>query len=222
MKNCLVAWAWLGCTAAFAGEGQGWSQSEKLAQEFAEARAKQCKNVEGSDQIVCAHAFISGCTVEGRNYAEDVSCPDVRKQGRPFRPYPAPREPSPTDPRLKDPVFMEELNWVTTQIRSCGCACCHDTSKMSDFALWDINKPYVWIEQMTRRGVVILSGQLDSGGLGGIPPSDNNGFDRSQTGAPTTDPERFKAFFEAEAKRQGITPEEIAKMRPLGIPGSRN
>lgn len=215
MKNWLVGWCMLSSAVALAGST--YDQGARAA--FEEARAKQCKNVEGSEQIVCAHAFISGCTVEGRNYAEDVSCPDVRKQGRPFRPYPSPKEPSPTDPRLEDSAFMEELGWVTRQVRSCGCACCHDTSKLSDFALWDINKPYVWIEQMTRRGVVILSGQLDSTSLGSLPPADNNGFDRSQTGAPSTDPARFKAFFEAEAARRGITPEEIAKMRPLNIPG---
>ncbi|EFX59962.1 hypothetical protein DAPPUDRAFT_126054, partial [Daphnia pulex] len=180
---------------------------------------KECKNVEGIDQIICVHAFISGCTIEGRNYAEDVSCPDVRMQGRPFRPIKAPLEPSPSDPRLQDPVFMEELAWTKNQVRSCGCACCHDTSVMKDFALWDINKPHVWIEQMTRRGVVILSGQLSSTSLGSVDPADNNGFDRSQTGAPTTDPARFKAFFKAEADRRGITAEEIAKMRPLNIPG---
>ncbi len=188
-------------------------------------RAKKCQTPEGADDPVCAYEFISGCTVEGRNYADDVSCPAVRKQGRPFRVIPAPREPQADDARLQDPVFMKELNWVTTQVRSCGCACCHDTSRMKDFAMWDINKPYVWIEQMTKRGVVILSGQLSSTDLGSFPPSDNNGFDRSLTGAPTTDVARFKAFFDAEAERRGITAEDIGKMRPLSngpTPGMKN
>jgi hypothetical protein len=84
--------------------------------------------------------------------------------------------------------------------------------------MWDINKPYVWIAQMTNRGVVIMSGQLPSNALGVLPPEDNNGFDRSVTGAPTTDVERFQAFFKAEADRRGITPADIAKMKPLNPP----
>jgi len=180
---------------------------------------KQCQDVEGTDQQICAHVSINGCTVEGRNYAEDVSCSIVRKQGRPFRPIPAPTEPDPNDARLQDPVFMEELTWVTKQVRSCGCACCHDTSRLNDFALWDINKPNIWITQLTRRGSVIMSGQLESTVGGNIPASDNNGFDRTMTGAPTTDVARFKAFFLKEVESRGITAEEIAKMRPFNLPG---
>lgn len=168
-----------------------------------------------SQTIPVPHVSIHGCTIEGRNYADDASCPVVRQQGRPFRPIPAPREPDPNDARLQDPQFMEEVAWVTTQVRSCGCACCHDTSRMSDYALWDINKPYIWTDQLTARGVAILGGQVSSAGFGQIPPEDNNGFDRSQTGAPTTDIERFKAYFRREIERRGITPEDIAKMRPL-------
>ena len=161
------------------------------------------------------HVSINGCTIEGRNYADDASCSVVRKQGRPFRPIPAPREPDPNDARLQDPQFMEEVNWITQQLRSCGCACCHDTSRMNDYALWNINKPYIWTDQLTPRGVAILGGQVSSAVFGQIPPADNNGFDRSQTGAPTTDIARFKAYFQREIERRGITPEDIAKMRPL-------
>ncbi len=183
---------------------------------------KVCSTPEGADTPLCVHASISGCTIEGRNYADDVSCPAVRKQGRPFRNIPAPVEPNPASARLQDPNFMKELSWVTEQVRSCGCACCHDTSRLKDYSLWDINKPYIWIEQMTRRGLVIMSGQLPSGGFGSIPSEDNNGFDRSRTGAPTTDVQRFESFFRAEADLRGITADEIAKMRPIfSIPGAR-
>ncbi len=182
------------------------------------AYPRVCRTPEGGGEPVCTNVFISGCSVEGANYAEEVSCETVRHQGRPFRKVPAPRPPNPQDARLEDPDFMGELGWVTRQVRSCGCACCHDTSKLSDFAMWDINKPFVWIAQMTNRGIVIMSGQLPSSGFGDIAASENNGFDRSQTGAPTTDVERFKAFFKTEADRRGITPEEIAKMKPLNPP----
>ena len=84
--------------------------------------------------------------------------------------------------------------------------------------MWDINKPYVWIAQMTNRGVAIMSGQLSSQALGTLPAEENNGFDRSVTGAPTTDVARFQTFFKAEADRRGITPEDIAKMKPLNLP----
>lgn len=166
------------------------------------------------------HVSISGCTIEGRNYADDVSCQVVRQQGRPFRPIPAPQESDPADGRLQDPTFMKEVAWMTRQVRSCGCACCHDTSRMSDYALWDINKPYIWTDQLTRRGVAIMGGQLSSTAFGNIPAEENYGFDRTQTGAPTTDIERFKAYFQREIERRGITPEEIAKMRPINLPGS--
>ncbi len=86
---------------------------------------------------------------------------------------------------------------------------------MKDFALWDINKPHIWTDQLTPRGVAILGGQVSSAVFGQIPPEDNNGFDRSETGAPTTDVARFKAYFQKEIVRRGITAEDIAKMRPL-------
>lgn len=158
---------------------------------------------------------VSGCSVEGHIYADEVSCKDVRQLGRPFRSIPAPFQSDPNDLRLQDAAFMQELSWVTEQVRSCGCACCHDTQRSSDYALWDINKPYIWTDQLTKRGVVILGGQLSSGTFGSIPASENNGFDRTQTGAPTTDTERFKSYFKKEVERRGITAEDIAKMRPL-------
>ncbi len=179
---------------------------------------KQCRTPEGASDPICTNVFISGCTVEGYNFAEEVSCQAVREGGRPFREVPAPRPPNPNDSRLQDQDFMNELTWVTKQVRSCGCACCHDTARLSNFAMWDINKPYVWIAQMTNRGIAIMSGQLASNALGVLPPEENNGFDRSVTGAPTTDIERFQSFFKTEADRRGITPADIAKMKPLNPP----
>jgi hypothetical protein len=168
-----------------------------------------CREVDGKS--LCVNASIAASTMEGRSFAADSDCNTVRTQ-RPFRPLPATTQGLPDDPRLQDAAFMQDLQWVKSQIFASACSCCHDTSAGRDYAAWDISGPYVWTEQMTNRALAIMAGSLRTDLMGYYPPEENFGFDRSQTGAPTTDVSRMKAFFQRELDRRGVTAEDIAKM----------
>lgn len=169
----------------------------------------------GSSREVCAQVAISGATEAGQKFSEFASCKDVRTQ-RFFAPLSPDNKAEADDPRLADPAFMKELAWVSQQIQSTGCACCHDSKSAAGTAKWDISAPYIWTAELSNRGAAILAGEVDSGTLGAFPPSENHGFDRSATGAPTTDVARMKAFFKAELERRRVTPEDIKQMEPLG------
>jgi len=177
---------------------------------------KDCRDRPGGGEPICTPISISGATEEGLNFHEYASCDVVRTQ-RPFRPVPVPNRSQPNDPRLNDPSFQAELAWLTQQVRSTGCACCHDTSAGYKSAMWDVAQGTIWTDQLTVRGLGILSGRISSKIFGNIPPEYNNGFDRSVTGIPTNDLARMKAFFEQEIQRLGITEDMFKKQKPIGI-----
>lgn len=62
----------------------------------------------------------------------------------------------------------------------------------------------------------MLAGWVDSTAFGAFDPEDNNGFDRSVTGVPTTDVPRMAAFLEAELARRGRTRADFAETPPFG------
>lgn len=169
----------------------------------------------GTSRTVCAQVAISGATEPGEKFSDIASCQDVRTQ-RFFAPLPADNEIKAGDPRLADEAFMKELAWVNQEIRATGCACCHDTKSARGFAKWDISAPNIWTQQLSDRGAAILAGDVDSATLGAFPADQNHGFDRSQTGAPTTDIARMKAFFKAELERRKVSAQQISEMEPLG------
>jgi hypothetical protein len=175
-----------------------------------------CRERPGGGEPICTPISISGATEEGLNFAEYASCAVVRTQ-RPFRPVPVPNRSQPNDPRLSDPEFQAELAWLTQQVRSTGCACCHDSSTGYQAAMWDVAQGTIWTDQLTVRGIGVLSGRISSKIFGFIPPEENNGFDRSVTGLPTNQLTRMKAFFDREIERLGITEEMFKKQRPIGI-----
>jgi len=63
-----------------------------------------------------------------------------------------------------------------------------------------------------------MVGLADSRALGAFPPSDNNGFDRTQLGLPTSDVPRMRAFLQAEWQRRGLTEEYGRSVPPFGGP----
>jgi len=119
------------------------------------------------------------------------------------------------DDVLEDPKFATELAWVTEQIRSSSCVCCHDSSVDKRASFWDISKNKVWTDQLDKYAVEIFTGRVDSTALGAYQPEANFGFDRLHTGLPTTDVPRMQAFFKGLATDLGTTDEEIAAMPPL-------
>ena len=186
-------WPTLECVAPLQGEPPGMSEGGQ----------------------VCTWSMIGGCTEEGRKFADYSSCEPVLTQ-RPYvavPPYPPPAEP---DTRLQDdPDYAAEQAWVTRQVESCGCVCCHQASLTPNGAgVWDIEAEGNWINTFSPYGLAFAAGLLDSSPLGAYPAAENNGFDRMTTGLPTTDIARMQAFFVNELKHRGIDTAQYADDPP--------
>ncbi|MEZ4392173.1 MAG: proteinase inhibitor, partial [Polyangiales bacterium] len=83
---------------------------------------------------------------------------------------------------------------------------------------WFIDAPGNWTDTFNDSGLALGAGWIDSRALGAYPPAENNGFDRINSGFPTTNPERMRAFFEAELMHRGRTRESFARAEPFGGP----
>jgi hypothetical protein len=172
----------------------------------------------GPDGKVCTNVMISGCTEENRYFADYASCDIVLTQ-RPFWSRPPAGETKPDDPRLNDQAYLAELGWVTDQVKASGCVCCHDSQVLGKQAgQWDIRLGPLWLDSLSDSGLALFTGLADSSVLGAYHAKDNNGFDRSVTGIPTTDNERMRAFMLAELERRGISVEEASAVPPFGGP----
>ena len=167
---------------------------------------------------VCTWTMISGCTEEGRKFAEYGACEPVLTQ-RPYTPvppYPPPAEP---DLRMADPVYAAEQAWVTAQVEACACVCCHQTSVTpAGAAIWDIEGPNNWINTFSPYGLAFAGGFIDSSLLGAYPAAENNGFERVTTGLPTTDAARMAKFFADELAYRGMSPADFADADPTPKP----
>ncbi|MCB9566985.1 MAG: hypothetical protein H6710_07215 [Myxococcales bacterium] len=167
---------------------------------------------------VCTWSMISGSTEEGRHFNDYASCERVLTQ-RPYAAVPPPAPPVDPDPRMDDPTYVAELEWVKTQVEASACVCCHQTSITPEGAsVWDIDAPGNWVNTFSPYGLAFAGGFLDSSLLGAYPPEENNGFDRDHTGIPTTDPDRLIAFFAAELAFRGFTPDDWADADPTPAP----
>lgn len=169
---------------------------------------------------VCTWRAIGGCTEEGRNFIDYSTCDAVLTQ-RPYYPS-APADDFRTpddDPRLADATWLGELGWVTDQVNACGCVCCHsDALAPQGPGNWYVEAEGVWTDTMWPSGLAIAAGWIDSSLLGAYPASENNGFDRSRSGLPSTDPDRMIAFFEGELTRRGYSREDFADFTPIPEP----
>ena len=164
---------------------------------------------------VCTWTMISGCTEPGRKFAEYSACEPVLTQ-RPYTPVPPPPPPAEPDTRLADPAYAAEQAWVTEQVEACACVCCHQTSiTLKGASIWDIESEGNWINTFSPYGLAFAGGFLDSSLLGAYPAADNNGFDRTSTGLPTTDVARMQAFFAAELAYRGQSQDDYAGSDPV-------
>lgn len=170
----------------------------------------------GPDGRVCTPTIISGSTEPGRQYADYASCEVVRTQ----RPYYA-RRPRTTpagadDPRTSDASYMAEVGWLRGQAEASACACCHTASRTpSGAAIWDTEAGPLWVDTISDGALAMLAGFTDSAAFGYLPVDENNGFDRSTTGLPTTDVPRLQAFATRELERRGLTVDEARALPPF-------
>ena len=166
---------------------------------------------------VCTWQSISASTEEGRRFEDYGSCDVVRSQ-RPYYPLPgAPTEGQP-DPRLDDPEYAEELEWVREQVEASACVCCHSDDTPIGASNWSIDAPGNWMDSFYDGGLALGANWINSVSFGAYDPADNNGFDRFNSGFPSTDPERMVAFFAAELEYRGRTADEFADAAPFGGP----
>jgi hypothetical protein len=172
----------------------------------------------GPDGKVCTWTAISACTEPGRKYEDYASCDDVRTQ-RPYYPVEPRTTSNPDDPRVQDPAFMGELAWVTEQVAACACTCCHtDRASKNGPSDWFLEAGPIWTDTVSDLGLAILAGFADSRSFGAFPPEENFGFSRDQTGLPTTDVPRMKAFLTAEWNRRGFTEADLEGLPAFGGP----
>lgn len=173
---------------------------------------------EGPEGKVCTNVAVSGCTEPGKYYPDYASCQVVRTQ-RPFWPEPPAAEPKSDDPRLSDQAFMDELAWMTEQVEAAACTCCHDSRQNSGLTgQWDIHRGPIWLDTLSDGGLALFAGYADSSSLGAYPSAENHGFDRDQTGIPTTDTPRMQAFLRRELERRGISEAQAREVPPFGGP----
>jgi hypothetical protein len=172
----------------------------------------------GPNGQVCTWSLISGCTEEGRSYAEYGACDAVFSQ-RPYYPTPAAGSTPPNDPRMGDSAYQAEVAWAREQVEACACVCCHSSEVApSGASQWYVEAPGVWLDSISDSGLAMMAGLADSTAFGAFSPEENNGFDRTALGVPTTDVERMRALLLSEWDRRGFTPEQGMAYEPFGGP----
>ena len=173
---------------------------------------------QGPNGQICTWQAIAASTEEGRHYEDYADCEVVYSQ-RPYHPVPAAAEPDLADPRLDDPAYKAELDWVRSQVEASACACCHSPEVAPEgTSNWYITPTGNWLSTFYDSGLALGATWIDSTSFGAFPPEDNNGFDRIHSGVPSTDPDRMVAFFVAELEHRGRKPEDFANSAPFGGP----
>ncbi len=172
---------------------------------------------QGPDGRVCTWNLISGCTEEGRSYLEYGDC-DVVRTNRPY--YAVPTRPvgGGDDPRLQDPSFVTESNWIRDQVAACACVCCHTDEAPQGPSMWSIDDGPLFIDSMSDTAIAMFAGYIDSNAFGAFDPDQNNGFDRLRSALPTTDVPRTLAFFQDEFTRRDIDESWALSQRAIGGP----
>ncbi|MDP3276319.1 MAG: proteinase inhibitor [Deltaproteobacteria bacterium] len=168
---------------------------------------------------VCTWSAISGCTEQGRKFGQYGTCDRVLTQ-RPYWPArPAPARRETPDPRLQNPTYAAELGWVRSQIESCACVCCHsDQLAPRGPSNWFVESAGNFMDSFHDSGLALGAGWIDSTSFGAYPPAENNGFSRTTSGFPATDPARMARFFADELQNRGRTRESFAEAVPFGGP----
>jgi hypothetical protein len=167
---------------------------------------------------VCTWALISASTEEDRRFRDYASCADILTQ-RPYYASPPAGVTAADDARLADVAYMTEVDWSRRQVESSACVCCHSDEIAPDGpSQWFVESDGIWLDSISDSGIAMMAGLADSTAFGAFDPSDNNGFDRTVVGVPTTDNDRMRAIFVGEWERRGYTIAEGEAIPPFGGP----
>lgn len=170
---------------------------------------------QSEDGQVCTWQVVSGATEEGRAYSDYADCDVIRRQ-RPYGPVPPNARALEDDPRLDDPEYAADVDWVREQLRAGSCDCCHSAVAPDGASVFDVDFEGNLLNQFNDRGLAMGAGWIPTIGFGTYPPEENNGFERSSPEdpyisiIPTTDQDRMMAIFEAELAYRGRTADEFA------------
>lgn len=173
---------------------------------------------QSADGEVCTWEAISACTEEGRKWVDYASCDAVISQ-RPYVPYTQTTPDVTGDARLDDAAYMNDMEWLTEQVESCACVCCHSSEDSPDGPSgWYVEAGPLWIDMLDDDALAMMAGWVNSESFGAFPPEDNNGFDRTVTGVPTNDVDRMVNFLEGELARRGLGRADFEEVPPFGGP----
>jgi hypothetical protein len=173
---------------------------------------------QSEDGQVCTWEIISGSTEEGRAYSDYASCEPVRRQ-RPYAPVPPDDRYLEPDPRMDDPDYVADVDWVREQVRASACICCHDQQAPNGPSVWDVDAEGNFLNQFHDNGLAMGAGFISTVGFGAWPPEQNNGFARADLDhphdsiVPTTDMDRMIRIFTDELAHRGRTAEDFAGIR---------
>ncbi len=164
---------------------------------------------------VCTWDMVSGATEEGRHFSDYAQCaPVIRQRG--YTAVPANPLADEPDPRMDDPEYVAEVDWVRGQVESGSCECCHSSVASEGAAVFNTDFEGNFANQFNDRGLAMAAGWIPTIGFGTYPPEQNNGFERSSPEdpylsiIPTTDQARMMAFFEGELTHRGVVPDDFA------------
>ncbi|MBK6514552.1 MAG: proteinase inhibitor [Polyangiaceae bacterium] len=173
---------------------------------------------QSADGQVCTWTLISASTEEGRRYQDYASCEDVLTQ-RPYYASPPAATTLPDDARLGDAAYLAEVAWAREQVEASACICCHSTGLAPNGpSQWFVEAEGIWLDSISDSGLAMMAGLADSSAFGAFPPEENNGFDRTLLGVPTTDNARMQALLLGEWERRGFSPEDAADIPAFGGP----
>lgn len=183
------------------GSGGEDPDEQVLTRPFPEPE-EQC--VEGpSGAPVCQLATMQGCTEPGLTWDEYGSC-DIPRAQRGYYPVSVNAGAEDPDPRLDDPTYANELDWVKQELSSCACFCCHSSKSPEGPSNWYLEQPGNFVNGMFDTGIAQGAGIISSDVLGDLEPEQNNGFTRLPSIFPSTDPARMQAFFQREFEHRGL------------------
>lgn len=164
----------------------------------------------GDQGLVCTWSAISAATEEGRDFNDYGDCNTVRTQ-RPYYPVPAASDANRADPRMDDPAYAAEVQWVKQQVQATACVCCHSTRAPQGTSNWFVESGPNFANSFLPRGLAMGAGWINTVTFGAYPPEQNNGFTRATPANPThtifvtTDDARMRRFFEGELAHRGLT-----------------
>jgi hypothetical protein len=114
---------------------------------------------------------------------------------------------------------MAEVDWARQQVEASACICCHSTALAPDGASqWFVEADGIWLDSISDTGIAMMAGLADSRAFGAFDKADNNGFDRTVVGVPTTDNERMRTLFTSEWERRGYSLADAETIPPFGGP----